>query len=140
MARYMLDTDTSSYIMKKAHVSVINRLRLAVHSGHEIVISVITYAALMQGVVALGGRPEHFQRLQAFLNPLHAILPWDRAAADAWAQVYTTLKDQGTPIGPQDTMLAAHALSVQVAIITNNVKHFRRVESLSVENWVEPWP
>ncbi|MEQ9459990.1 MAG: type II toxin-antitoxin system VapC family toxin [Phycisphaeraceae bacterium] len=138
MMRYMLDTDTSSYIIRKAPVSVVQRLERTASSGHEIVVSVITYAELMQGVVAQGREPERVQRLQAFLAPLHAVLPWDRYAADAWAQVYTALKEAGTPIGSQDTMIAAHALSAGAVVVTNNVKHFCRVEGLRVENWVDP--
>lgn len=138
MRRYMLDTDTSSYIIRKAPVSVVQRLERMASSGHEIVVSVITYAELMQGVVAQGREPERVQRLQAFLAPLHAVLAWDRYAADTWAKVYTELKEAGTPIGPQDTMIAAHALSADAVLVTNNVKHFCRVEGLHVENWVDP--
>lgn len=135
MTCYMLDTDTSSYIIRHRPVTVLHRLQEAVASGHDILISVITYAELMQGVVA-SENPRTGGAVEAFLERVHAIVPWDRPAADAWADVYTRLKRAGTPIGAQDTMIAAHALSLDAVVVTNNRKHFGRIEALTTENWI----
>ena len=137
MIQYMLDTDTSSYIIRKRPIEVLQRLHAAVSAGHEIVISVITYAEFMQGIAASSYPERDASVVHAFLERLNAVYDWDRAAADAWASLYTSLKQAGTPIGPQDTMIAAHALSLNAVVVTNNMKHFGRVPDLRTENWIE---
>lgn len=136
MTRYMLDTDTSSYIIRRHPIEVLRRLQTAVSGGHEITISVITYAELMQGLASSPNAHRYEPTVHAFLERLNAVFDWDRPAADAWARLYTTLKQVGTPIGPQDTMIAAHALSLDAVVVTNNLKHFGRVPDLHVENWI----
>jgi len=136
VTRYMLDTDTSSYIIRKRPIQVLHRLQATVSAGHEMIISVITYAELMQGLVSSKAAEHDAAIVHAFLERLHAVLDWDRGAADAWARLYTQLKQAGTPIGPQDTMIAAHGLSLDAVVVTNNLKHFGRVPDLRTENWV----
>lgn len=137
MTRYMLDTDTSSYIIRKRPIEVLHRLQTAVSTGHEITISVITYAELMQGLAASQAPQRDEPIVHAFLERLHAVPDWGQEAANAWAHLYTALKRAGTPIGPQDTMIATHALSLDAVVVTNNVKHFGRVPGLRTENWID---
>lgn len=63
------------------------------------------------------------------------ILPFDQAAAEAYGWIRVRLETRGSPIGPLDTLIAAHAVSVGAVIVTNNTKEFSRVENLAVENW-----
>ena len=65
-----------------------------------------------------------------------AVIPLDEAAADRFALVAAALARRGEPIGTFDTLMAAHALSLGIAVVTNDTKHFSRVPGLAVENWV----
>lgn len=98
-------------------------------------ISSITLAELQYGV-ARSARPAHHEALLAqFLAPL-AIAPFDGAAAEVYGRVRADLERQGTPIGPLDTLIAAHALSLQSTLLTRNEREFRRVAGLTVRNWL----
>lgn len=132
---YVLDTDISSYVIRQRPLAVLQALEERAQRGDELVISVITYAELMQGLAELPTRETREPHVKAFLQALHGILPWDQPAADQWARLYTELKRAGTPIGPEDTMIAAHALSLAATLVTNNERHFSRVPGLAIENW-----
>jgi tRNA(fMet)-specific endonuclease VapC len=73
--------------------------------------------------------------LAEFCAPL-AILPFGELAAETYGRVRAELERAGTPIGPLDTLIASHALSHQLTLITNNDREFRQVAGLSVENWL----
>ena len=75
-------------------------------------------------------------RIQAFCERLSGILAWDKAAADEFARLQVHLLDSGSPIGSNDAMVGAHALSLRRVLVTNNLKHFSRVPGLRLENWV----
>ena len=66
---------------------------------------------------------------------MHGIRPWDARAAERFAELQALLLGQGTPIGQNDTLIAAHALSLGATLVTNNAKHFGRVPGLSMANW-----
>ena len=68
---------------------------------------------------------------------LDAILPWDRAAVDATTEVKMALRLAGTPIGPNDTTIAGHAIAAGAILVTNNVREFERVPGLVLEDWVK---
>ncbi|MEX0732140.1 MAG: type II toxin-antitoxin system VapC family toxin [Aquisalimonadaceae bacterium] len=137
MTLYVLDTDISSYIIKKRPVEVLQALEAKALGGDEIVISVVTYAELMQGLAQSSHPGKHEPAVTAFLQSLHGVLPWDQATADQWAVLFTELKRAGTPIGPEDTMIAAHALSLGATLVTNNERHFCRISGLLRENWAK---
>ena len=73
--------------------------------------------------------------LTQFLSPL-AVASFDRDAAAAYGRLRATLEQKGAPIGSMDLLIAAHALSLNVRLVTNNAREFRRVTGLRVENWV----
>ena len=77
----------------------------------------------------------HNDAIRRFCDRLNGVLPWDRTAADAFAVLQAELLRSGSPIGANDTMIAAHALSLGRALVTNNLRHFSRVAGLTVENW-----
>ncbi|MCE0151748.1 VapC toxin family PIN domain ribonuclease, partial [Klebsiella pneumoniae] len=80
--------------------------------------------------------PRHIQLVDAFCARLDAILPWDRAAVDATTDIRVALHLAGTPIGPNDTAIAGHAIAAGAVLVTNNVREFARVPGLTLEDWV----
>jgi tRNA(fMet)-specific endonuclease VapC len=70
------------------------------------------------------------------LSGVHT-LAWDEVAADQFGEVRADLERAGTPIGSMDTMIAAHAKAIKAVLVTNNMKHFRRVKGLAIENWTK---
>jgi len=133
MRRYMLDTDTSSYIIRNRPESV--RQRFARLDSSQLCISVITQAELLCGVKSAASSRAIRPAVEDFVRRL-AVLDWDSAAAEHYADIRVRLEAGGTLIGNMDMMIAAHARSVSAVLVTNNEKHFRRVSGLSVENWV----
>ena len=137
MSLYILDTDTCSYIIKRRPEAVITSMRAAVEQGHHVTISAITYSELLLGAERSANRHKLLGLVTEFADRLHEILAWDRKAAEAFANLQVWLYETGTPIGPNDTMIAGHALSRDGIIITNNIRHFSKVPRLRVENWAD---
>jgi tRNA(fMet)-specific endonuclease VapC len=129
----MLDTDISSYIIKKRPLSVLARFEQL--EMEQLCISVVTYAELRYGVMRSSSQKVNLPIVEDFVSRL-TILPWDRHAAIQYGQLRTQLEREGIPIGCMDIMIASHALSGDSILITNNLKHFQRVPNLIVENWV----
>jgi tRNA(fMet)-specific endonuclease VapC len=133
---YILDTDTCSYIIRKHPADVLTAMDATVQQGHEIAISAITYAELMLGAKRSGNPDKHTALIAELCERLHDIYAWDASAAEQFADLQTILFNQGTPIGANDTLIAAHALSLDATLVTNNIKHFSKVPSLRIANWV----
>ncbi|WP_345829511.1 type II toxin-antitoxin system VapC family toxin [Erwinia sp. HDF1-3R] len=134
---YMLDTNICSFIMREQPEAVLNRLEQAVLRNHRIVVSAITYAEMRFGAIGKKASPRHTQLVEAYCARLDAILPWDRAAVDATTQIKAILAAAGTPIGPNDTAIAGHAVAVGAILVTNNTREFVRVPDLKLEDWSE---
>jgi tRNA(fMet)-specific endonuclease VapC len=132
---YMLDTNICSFIMREQPEMVISRLEQAVLRNHRIVVSAITYAEMRFGAIGKKASPRHSQLVDAFCARLDAVLSWDRAAVDATAAVKAVLAAAGTPIGPNDTAIAGHAIAAGVILVTNNTREFARVPGLILEDW-----
>ncbi|ENL9365247.1 type II toxin-antitoxin system VapC family toxin [Salmonella enterica] len=130
---YMLDTNICSFIMREQPKAVIK----AVLRNHRIVVSAITYAEMRFGAIGKKASPRHGQLVDAFCARLDAILPWDRAAVDATVEVKAALTAAGTPIGPNDTAIAGHAIAAGAILVTNNTREFERVPNLVLEDWVK---
>jgi len=133
---YMLDTCICSFIMREQPEAVLKRLEQVVLRGHRIVVSAITYAEMRFGASGPKASPRHMQLVDAFCARLDAVLPWDRAAVDATTEIKVSLRLAGTPIGPNDTAIAGHAIAVGAILVTNNVREFERVQGLALEDWV----
>jgi tRNA(fMet)-specific endonuclease VapC len=102
----------------------------------DIGLSKVTLAELQYGVAKSAFPERNQEALAAFTLPLE-ILPFDAPAAAAYGPIRATLERQGTPIGAMDLLIAAHAVSLGVILVTNNPREFRRVSDLQVENWVD---
>lgn len=134
MKLYMLDTDTSSYIIKNRPESV--RRRLAQVKPEQLCISIITYAELLYGVERSSSQQVNHEIVMDFVRRL-LVQTWDEAAAEVYAKLRADLERVGQPIGSMNMQIAAHALSLQAILVTNNTRHFERVSGLVLENWVE---
>ena len=135
MTLYVLDTDTSSYIIRQRPREVLERMQKNSAQGHIMTISAITYAELLLGAERSSARVKHLKLIEAFVERLDTVLPWDANAAENYAKTQAALLKNGAPIGTNDTMIAGHVLSVDGVVVTNNVKHFKKVAKLKVENW-----
>lgn len=133
--RYMLDTDTCSYIMKRSSRAVVKRLRIVPVA--EVGISVITKSELLYGVEVSPRRTQDAAALQAFL-PHVQVLELPDGAATHYAQIRADLKKRGQMIGANDLFIAAHARSLGLRLVTNNTAEFGRVKGLTLENWTVP--
>jgi tRNA(fMet)-specific endonuclease VapC len=131
---FMLDTDTSSYVIKGTAPKIDAHLRDLDVS--EVCISAVTRAELRFGVRRLRGATRLAAAVDNFLSGIYP-LPWDAAAADQFAEVRAVLERAGSPIGSMDTMIAAHAKALDAILVTNNVRHFGMVKGLAIANWAE---
>jgi tRNA(fMet)-specific endonuclease VapC len=132
MPRYMLDTDTCSYIMKRSHDAVLVRLKKVPVS--DVCISVITKSELMFGVKVSPRRRQDESALSAFLGYIE-VLDFPDTASLRYAKIRAGLKTLGTTIGANDLFIAAHARSLGLTLVTNNTREFGRVPKLVTENW-----
>lgn len=132
---YILDTDICSYLIRKHPVHVLAAMDTTVQQGHEIAISAITYSELMLGAKRSGNPNKHLTLINDLCERLHDIYAWDARAAEQFADLQTFLLSQGTPIGINDTLIAAHVLSLDATLVTNNLKHFGKVPALEIVNW-----
>jgi tRNA(fMet)-specific endonuclease VapC len=131
--KFLLDTNICIYIIKQKPLEVLHKFNT--YQVGDIGISSITVAELEFGVQKSQYPAKNQQALAQFLLPLE-IVNFDHAAATLYGDIRARLEKQGTPIGSLDTLIAAHALSLQVILITNNIKEFSRVPNLKSENWV----
>jgi len=132
MARYMLDTDTCSYIMKRSSDAVLKRLRRVPVS--EVCVSVITKSELLYGVELSPRKQQDEAALAAFLGYVEVQDFPDRACSH-YALIRADLKKQGTMIGANDLFIVAHARCLGLTLVTNNAREFQRVRNLAIENW-----
>lgn len=131
--RYLLDTNICIYAIKKRPPQVIARLRE--HAPEGLGISSISVAELFFGV-AKSGSGKNLSALRQFLESLE-VADFDLTAAEAYGTVRMALEQAGTPIGPLDTQIAAHAMALEVTLVTNNTREFERVRGLKMVNWAE---
>jgi len=130
----MLDTDICIYTIKRKPSSVVNRLEQL--KPGELAMSAITFAELVNGAKKSKYVEANMERLND-LSELIDVRPFDRQAALFYGSVRSSLEKRGEVIGGNDLLIAAHALSLNWTLVTNNEKEFRRVEGLRVENWVD---
>ncbi len=130
---YMLDTDIASYLIKGKSPQV--ELKLGSIRPSMVCISVITRAELQYGLKRLSIDHRLHLAVRQFLK-LVRVLPWDVESADWYASIRHQLTTAGQTIGELDMMIAAHALSAGAILVTNNLRHYERIEApLRLENW-----
>lgn len=132
--RYMLDTNICIYVIKHKPEKVFQKLQEVDPS--DVCISSVTYAELVHGVEKSAAVDKNRLALSIFLANIE-ILDFDVNAAEGYGKIRADLEKNGTPIGPLDMMIAGHARSLDYTVVTNNVKEFKRVSGLKIENWAE---
>lgn len=130
---YMLDTNICIYILKNYNEKLISKF--SKYKFGDIGISSIVYSELIYGVEKSLKRDENLKNLLKFLSSI-IICDYDVEAANEYGKIRTDLEKAGNIIGSLDMLIAAHASSKKVILITNNVKEFKRIKHLKVENWV----
>ena len=128
---FLLDTDTCIYALKQNR-DVLQQLLS--RSRDEVFFSVITEAELRTGAAKSSSPVMTLRLVENFLRPL-TIIEFTSQDAIHYAQVRARLENAGTPIGPLDTLIAAQAVGRKLTLVSNNVREFRRVSGLHVENW-----
>lgn len=134
MIRFLLDTSICIELIHGRAPAIVGRLRR--RKIGTIGLSTITLAELLYGVAKSRDPGRNAIALAHFCAPLE-ICPFDQEAGSSYGAIRTELERAGTPIGPLDTLIAAHAMALDVAVVTNNEREFRRVPGLRVENWVK---
>ncbi len=129
---FILDTDICSYIMRRSSARLLERIRAV--SLDDQAVSIVTVAELLFGIRLSARLVQAKDAFDAFIPHL-AVLDWDYSAAEHYVEIRADLKRRGSPIGSNDLMIAAHARSLDATLVTNNVREFRRVAGLRVENW-----
>lgn len=132
MIRYLLDTDTCIYLIKAKDPAL--KLKLYEKGVGVTAISAITLAELCYGVEKSSRVDQNKLALGLFLTPFE-LLPFSTTAAFTYGSIRQQLEVRGEIIGSYDMLIAAHALSEGLTLVTNNVAEFSRVDGLSVENW-----
>ena len=131
---YMLDTNICIYLIKNKPLSVFEHMKAHIEDG--LCISAIVLAEMEHGVCGSAFPAKATLALKQFLAIVD-VLSFDGEAAAEYGKVFTDLRRKGTPIGPMDTLIAAHALASGKTLVTNNIREFERVEGLALVNWAE---
>jgi tRNA(fMet)-specific endonuclease VapC len=131
---YLLDTNICIYIIKKRPEKVLEKFNTL--SLGDVAISSITLAELHYGIMKSSNPKKNQEALEKFLTPLE-ILDFDYFATLEYGKIRAELEKKGTPVGPLDTLIAAHAKSQKLTLVTNNEKEFIRIPDLKIENWVK---
>lgn len=131
MLRYMLDTDTCIYTMRERDVKLRGRFN---RMSEQICISTVTLGELFYGAAKSAHMAENLRVVEAFAGRL-AVLAYDAGAAMAFGEIRAALERRGKSIGGYDLMIAGHARSQDMTLVTNNEREFGRIEGLRTENW-----
>lgn len=128
----MLDKDTVSYALRGQESVVAAILE---HAPSELCVSAVTVSELRYGAARRNSKRLQ-QLIDAFTGGI-AVVAYDDFCAHHYGDIAADLVKRGTPLGELDVMIAAHAMALDLTLVTNNTKHFRRVRGLKVENWAE---
>ena len=132
--KYLLDTNFCIYIINEKPEKVLKKFEL--YPVHEFGISSVTHTELQYGVEKSKNKNTNQDALDEFLLPL-TILPFQgKRLVACYGEIRVSLESKGRTIGPLDMLIAAHALSLDLTIISNNIKEFERIPNLRCENWI----
>ena len=131
--KLLLDTNICIYIIKQQPAAVLRRF-LEYQVG-DIGISSITLSELRYGVAKSAHQDKNTKALDEFIIPLE-VVSFDEEAAHVYGDIRAALEKAGTPIGAMDMLIAAHAVSLGIPLVTNNTREFERVHSLKTIDWI----
>ncbi len=133
---YLLDTDTLSELMRRSPSPTLLR-RLAAVPPDQQATSAITLGELLSGAYRVEAQSQGLlERMEQTVTANLPVLPFDADAATEYGALRALLEARGTPIGNADMQIASIALARALTVVTGNVRHFERVPSLPVENWL----
>ena len=132
--RFMLDTNVCVDLIRQRDDRVLRKMLR--FRPDDLCISSVTLSELEYGAAKSADPGKNRLALARFMTPL-SILPYDDAVAPVYGRIRAELERAGTPIGPLDMMIAAHALSLRLTVVTDNEREFRRVPGLIVQNWAK---
>lgn len=130
--RFLLDTDTVSDLVRNPGGQV---ARVVAHHGEQTVCTSIVVAAELRFGARKRGSPRLERQLETVLRALD-VLPLEPPADERYAELRLVLERAGTPIGPNDMLIAAHALALDLMLVTGNLREFTRVPALQAVNWI----
>ncbi len=130
--KYMLDTNICIYLIKQKPEKVLRHFKA--HSVGDVGISSITLAELNYGIEKSQQVRKNRQALDEFILPLE-IADFDEKASASYGKVRASLEKEGKPIGSMDMLIGAHALSLGVTLVTNNMSEFKQITNLKVVDW-----
>lgn len=133
MIKYLLDTDTCIFTIKRKPTHL-KRL-FNIHIG-QLAISSVTWGELIYGAEKSKNVEHNLMQIEGFGARLE-ILPFEKQEARQFGQIKTELESKGQAIGPYDMMIAGHARALGLILVTNNLREFKRVQGLRLENWVK---
>ena len=131
---FMLDTNTCVELIRERDDRILRRMRR--RRPDELCVSSVTLSELEYGAAKSADPQRNRLALAKFMTPL-TVVPYDDAVAPVYGRVRAELEKAGTPIGPLDTMIAAHALALGLTVVTDNEREFCRVSGLTVQNWAK---
>jgi tRNA(fMet)-specific endonuclease VapC len=131
--RYMLDTNICSYVLRSRPPSV--KARFDEAGSGSLAVSTVVLAELLFGAERHPKSAGIRREIGDFVSRLD-VIPWDEDAAEHYGSLRAALEKRGKPLGAMDLMIAAHARSRGATLVSNDVRHFRKVEGLLTANWV----
>jgi len=132
MIKFLLDTNIVIYVLKKRPLEV---LKVFNANASRMAISSITLSELIYGAEKSANISKNLEAIEDFVSHLE-VLPYDARASQHYGQIKAALEKKGKIIGENDIHIAAHAISQGLILVTNNLKEFKRVSNLALENWV----
>jgi tRNA(fMet)-specific endonuclease VapC len=132
MLKYMLDTNMVIYVIKRKPLNILDKFN---QNTSRMCISSITLAELLHGVEKSSRSEHNLRQVEDFVSRLE-VLDYGAKAAAHYGSIRADLEKQGTPIGVNDLHIAGHARSEGLILVTNNMREFKRVDGLCLENWV----
>ena len=132
MLKYLLDTNIVIYVLKRRRKEV---LEIFNRNASRMAISSITISELIYGAEKSPNVDKNLEAIEEFVSHLD-VLPYDAKASQHYGQIKAALEKRGEIIGENDIHIAAHAISQGLILVTNNLREFKRVPNLALENWV----
>jgi len=135
MIRYLADTNIIGYFSRQQHIGLQQRVESTLRA-QELAISVVNRAEIRFGQALLNANDKRHITIDLLLEATPTLV-WTTQAADLYGTINAQLRKTGLPIGDLDVMIAAHALSENLILVTHNTKHFERIKGLKMEDWTQ---
>ena len=132
MLKYLLDTNIVIYVLKRRPKEVLEVFNI---NASRMAISSITLSELLYGAEKSQNIDRNLEAIEEFISHLD-VLPYDAKASQHYGQIKAALEKRGEIIGENDIHIAAHTISQGLILVTNNLREFKRVPNLALENWV----